>query len=423
MDKERAENYEDQEIKGKKKSKRYLSNRSGSASTGQAQLLAIAGIKDYLQGRRGERPRGWPGIQKASTREHVPMDAFEDDLQLIFWIICFLLSPRPAPSADATTTTTTIKSGSPDTPPSAPDTHLRLPEDSGFESLYCFRISEEGHCTSKSANVNASDNLQAIDASGAFSHWATEGPPTGCNTDRDEKLFPGFWQDAKEHQMHWVFCCLGLMVLGSIICILMAPALVVWGHSAWNRSHCPECTVHSSSSTLVVPTALAIDTKRTGNHAHQSSLSSVHTSAGSIGSDSLLGSHESSPPRNLKSHFQHHYFHPSTSSSSMASPPPSRFAEEYPPYHHTYHSPQSPSPEYRESWYGTQSHDSDNSNGSNSFTSPQRPRAMVQRQGSASSTASSETVLLHPHQKYPPQSPLEEPMLPIAIQNFSEEHY
>ncbi|KAK3810189.1 MAG: hypothetical protein J3Q66DRAFT_64195 [Benniella sp.] len=28
---------------------------------------------------------------------------FEDDLQLILWIVCFLLSPRPAPSAATAT--------------------------------------------------------------------------------------------------------------------------------------------------------------------------------------------------------------------------------------------------------------------------------------------------------------------------------
>ncbi|KAI8355807.1 hypothetical protein B0O80DRAFT_448010 [Mortierella sp. GBAus27b] len=101
----------------------------------------------------------------------------------------------------------------------------------------------------------------------------------------------------------------------------------------------------------------------------------MHTSVGSVGSDSFLGPHE--PPHNLKSQFRHQYFHSLTPSSQASSP--SRFAEGYTRHPHHPHSPQSPSPEYRQSWYTTQNHE-------------KIPTRMIRRQDSSSSIASSETV-------------------------------
>lgn len=40
--------------------------------------------------------------------------------------------------------------------------------------------------------------------------------------------FPGFWEDAKQHNMHWTVYTIGLAVVASIAWVLMLPALMVF---------------------------------------------------------------------------------------------------------------------------------------------------------------------------------------------------
>ncbi|KAG9320937.1 hypothetical protein KVV02_000714 [Mortierella alpina] len=138
---------------------------------------------------------------------------------------------------------------------------------------------------------------------------------------------------------------------------------------------------HSRSSSMVPHAPIGAVHVHT-SHAHRGSQSSMHTSVGSINSDSFLEPHHPSPPPNLKSQFQHQYYR---SSASMSHPlsPPRRFAEGYCP--HAESRSQSPSPEYRQSWQ-TQKSQKTLGGGSN------RQSQAMQRQNSASSVASSETV-------------------------------
>lgn len=140
---------------------------------------------------------------------------------------------------------------------------------------------------------------------------------------------------------------------------------------------------HSRSSSMVphAPAGAGAVHVQT-SHAHHGSQSSMHTSVGSINSDSFLEPHHPSPPPNLKSQFQHQYY---KSSASMSHPlsPPRRFAEGYCPNAES--RSQSPSPEYRQSW---QTQQSQKTLGGSS----NRLSQAMQRQNSASSVASSETV-------------------------------
>ncbi|KAG0375927.1 hypothetical protein BGX24_008498 [Mortierella sp. AD032] len=40
--------------------------------------------------------------------------------------------------------------------------------------------------------------------------------------------FPGYWEDARQHRMHWTVYSIGLATIGSLVWVLMMPALMVW---------------------------------------------------------------------------------------------------------------------------------------------------------------------------------------------------
>ncbi|KAF9977379.1 hypothetical protein BGZ65_007413 [Modicella reniformis] len=228
---------------------------------------------------------------------------------------------------------------------------------SGVEALYSYRISENERIMSKSASVDVSGTMAALLI------WAAMVP--GVATLVLSAQYAGYrWRRHKHHKQRVVGC-------------QPSPAIMNSMHSA-----------------AVTPTrSMPAPPASTKNAAPRSSRSSMHTSVGSIGSDSFLEPHELSVPHNLKSQFQHHYFRTSAVSSPVASSPPPRFAEGYSPFQHHHHSPQSSSPEYTESWHSMQGDGNNTSNGGNSAKSLQKIRARtIQRQDSASSIASSETA-------------------------------
>ncbi|KAG0246687.1 hypothetical protein BGX31_010556 [Mortierella sp. GBA43] len=102
----------------------------------------------------------------------------------------------------------------------------RMAEKSEVDTLYSCRISEDEHSTSKSAN--ASGDLCTSNSFNASSQLAAGGSSMRRNGNWNEQQFPGFWQDAKRYRMHWVFYSFALMTLGSIICVAIVPALLVW---------------------------------------------------------------------------------------------------------------------------------------------------------------------------------------------------
>ncbi|KAF9966078.1 hypothetical protein BGZ70_003357 [Mortierella alpina] len=244
-------------------------------------------------------------------------------------------------------------------------------------------------------------------------------PLTAAGTSRSTREhFPTFWQDAKEHRMHWAFYSFGVMAIGSLVWVAMMPALFAlaavlpvvvalvlgaqYGGYRWRRRkytkqqlkdrqlsataissmRAASAALSHSRSSSMLPHAPTVTVPVHTSHAHRGSQSSMHTSVGSINSDSFLEPHHPSPPPNLKSQFQHQYYR---SSASMSHPlsPPRRFAEGYCP--HAESRSQSPSPEYRQSW---QTQQSQKTLGGSS----NRQSQAMQRQNSASSVASSETV-------------------------------
>lgn len=40
--------------------------------------------------------------------------------------------------------------------------------------------------------------------------------------------FPGFWEDAKQHNMHWTVYTIGLAAVASLVWVLMLPALMMF---------------------------------------------------------------------------------------------------------------------------------------------------------------------------------------------------
>ncbi|KAF9135616.1 hypothetical protein BG015_003263 [Linnemannia schmuckeri] len=144
----------------------------------------------------------------------------------------------------------------------------------------------------------------------------------------------------------------------------------------------------------------------------------MHTSVGSIATgDSFLEPHQPSsstspsPPNHLRSQFQHQYYRQPgmgagsvTGSSATGSPP--RFSEAYGSGSGDINSPapltssgrpisnhyQTPSPEYRRSWFSTFRTPVNNSDTKNSNSNSGRWEHTIQRRESSSSIASSETV-------------------------------
>ncbi|KAG0277528.1 hypothetical protein BGZ95_005794 [Linnemannia exigua] len=244
--------------------------------------------------------------------------------------------------------------------------------------------------------------------------------------------FPGFWEDAKQHHMHWTVYSIGLAAVASLVWVLMMPTLMVWvpilpgavvllmgvqySHLYNNHDHVRRVSIGG----LVGSSAVAGGGM---GHAYRSSLSSMHTSVGSIAaSDSFLEPHQppsstSSPPHHLRSQFQHQYYRPpgmgSVTGSSSATGSPPRFSEAYPDSTLTPStmnpSPstplgcqatpnyQTPSPEYRRSWFSAfrtpVNTNTDNSDTKNS-NSGRWGRTIQRRESSSSSSsiASSETV-------------------------------
>ncbi|KAF9906697.1 hypothetical protein EC991_000359 [Linnemannia zychae] len=319
------------------------------------------------------------------------------------------------------------------------------------------------------------------------------GGGVGGPLDRNAE-FPDFWEDAKQHNMHWTMYSIGLAVVASLVWILMLPALMIWvpifpgavvlllsaqySTYRWRRRRhykqqlkdrrpspaalssmraASAALTHSRSSSAVAtaPSSpqfhafspnhhhlynsnhvrgasigglvgnTAVGSNGMG-HAYKSSLSSMHTSVGSIAtttSDSFLEPHQppsstSSPPHHLRSQFQHQYYRYSsgmgsvTGSSAASSPP--RFSEAYsdststgmpsPPTSCSRQAPVSqhtPSPEYRRSWFSafraptnntTNSNNSNNTGDTKNSNSGRWGRTIQRRESASSSIASSETV-------------------------------
>ncbi|KAF8945231.1 hypothetical protein BGZ47_003060 [Haplosporangium gracile] len=287
--------------------------------------------------------------------------------------------------------------------------------------------------------------------------------------------FPGFWEDAKQHNMHWTVYTIGLATVASLVWVLMLPTLMVfvpilpgavvllmgiqYSVYRWRRKRhytqqlkdrrpspaalssmraASAALTHSRSSSAVAtapsspqfhafsPNHHHLRGASIGSgvgapglgHAYRSSFSSMHTSVGSITtSDSFLEPHQPSssispsPPSQLRSQFQHqHYRQPGiragsvASSSVMGSPP--RFSEAYGSGIGDFNSPspltssgrptsnhyQTPSPEYRRSWFSAFRTPVSNNDTKNSNSNSGRWGRTIQRRESSSSIASSETV-------------------------------
>ncbi|CAO3571115.1 unnamed protein product [Mortierella alpina] len=263
--------------------------------------------------------------------------------------------------------------------------------------------------------------------------------------------FPTFWQDAKEHRMHWAFYSFGFMAIGSLVWVAMMPALFAlaavvpvvvalvlgaqyggyhWRRRKFNKQQLKDRQLSATAISSMRAASAALTHSRSSSmlphapigpmpvhtsHAHRGSQSSMHTSVGSINSDSFLEPHHPSLPPNLKSQFQHQYY---KSSASMSHPlsPPRRFAEGYCP--HAESRSQSPSPEYRQSWQTQQSR---KTLGGNSI----RQSQAMQRQNSASSVASSETVsssstASEAHCDPPKVAPLSPAVKSLVVEPISE---
>ncbi|KAF9324312.1 hypothetical protein BGZ91_003019 [Linnemannia elongata] len=288
--------------------------------------------------------------------------------------------------------------------------------------------------------------------------------------------FPGFWEDAKQHNMHWTVYTIGLAAVASIAWVLMLPALMVfvpilpgavvlllgvqYSVYRWRRRRhytqqlkdrrpspaalssmraASAALTHSRSSSAVatapsspqfhafspnhhhlrgvsIGSGVGATAGLGKGHAYRSSLSSMHTSVGSITtSDSFLEPHQpssstsasSSPPSHLRSQFQHQYYRQPgmgsvTGFSATGSPP--RFSEGYggdintpsPPAtsssRPTSNHYQTPSPEYRRSWFSAFRTPVNSSDTKNSNSNSGRWGSSIQRRESSSSIASSETV-------------------------------
>ncbi|KAF9169358.1 hypothetical protein BGX20_010424 [Mortierella sp. AD010] len=330
------------------------------------------------------------------------------------------------------------------------------------DSLYSYKFSsDDGQSTPRSAGSPRITPAGA-DVRGSHSHFldmhhrvGTASCATNGSTRSHAQQFPGYWKDAKEHRMHWVFLSLGLMAAGSALWIyLMVPALLIWATALptvlavvvgaqyagyrWRRyqhnkaqlnSHKPSATALSSmraaSAAFTSASASAATTAVSGiattaasgtaatttsaatatlgvvagtavNHAHRPSHSSMHTSVGSICGDSFLEPHQPSPPNILKSQFQHQYLRSNSSSSTSSSGPPTQFADGY-----TFHSQQQ-----QQSGYGgnggqgalpeyrqswSNQRSLGNEKGQEKDNDNGRSRT-IRRQVSSSSIASSETV-------------------------------
>ncbi|KAF9098301.1 hypothetical protein BGX23_006534 [Mortierella sp. AD031] len=301
--------------------------------------------------------------------------------------------------------------------------------------------------------------------------------------------FPGFWEDAKAHNMHWTVYSLGLVAVASLVWVLMLPALMMWvpvfpgavvllmgtqyAAYRWRRRRhyrqqlkdrrpspaalssmraASAALTHSRSSSVIAtapsspqlhPLSFSspqrdhvrgVSIGSTGGaggggvsvmmggvggrgHAYRSSLSTMHTSVGSITTgDSFLEPHQPSLPHHLRSQFQHQYYRQQSGMSSAASSPPRFYSEGYsespsPPRHQgggqqqtmsmsvvqqLQLQQQTPSPEYRRSWFSAfrspvNNGDVKNNNG-NIGGRWGEERLKNQRRESSSSIASSETV-------------------------------
>ncbi|KAG0210215.1 hypothetical protein BGX28_009520 [Mortierella sp. GBA30] len=290
-----------------------------------------------------------------------------------------------------------------------PRSASRLSDRTECETLYNIR-SNAALPSATSARIRSMNlaKLQHSRAGSSF-HRNSRGP------------FPSFWQDAKEHHIQWTFYSFGAMAVGCLVSVAIMPALVAWvalfpivvtlmlgahyGGYRWRRhkyskqqlkdrqlSPTAVSSMRAASAALTHSRASSMAPFANNNaatHSQQASRSSMHTSVGSIGSDSFLEPHHPSHPHNLKSQFQHQYYRSSASMSQQQHSPPSplrRFAEGYCPHGDSH--PQSPSPEYRQSWLGQHSQQSQKSL---SNSNNRLPRVM-ERQNSSSSVASSETV-------------------------------
>ncbi|KAF9358925.1 hypothetical protein BGX26_000629 [Mortierella sp. AD094] len=331
-----------------------------------------------------------------------------------------------------------------------PRTSRLLLERGETDSLYSYKFSSEDGQSSPRSVGSPRITSAGAGVRGSYSHFldmhhrartascATNGSTTINNS--QEQPFPGYWKDAKQHRMHWIFLSLSLMAAGSALWIfLMVPALLIWatalpgvlavvvgaqyaGYRLRRHKHNKAqlnsrklsatalSSMRAASAAFTSTSAAAATTATAGaatagagvgvavaavSHAHRSSHSSMHTSVGSICSDSFLEPHQPSPPNILKSQFQHQYFR-TNSSSTTSSGIPSQFADGY-NFHNQQQQQQSgyggsgggALPEYRQSWNSQQSLGSQKSLQKKNGNTRSRT---IQRQESSSSIASSETV-------------------------------
>ncbi|KAF9104876.1 hypothetical protein BGX29_001076 [Mortierella sp. GBA35] len=221
--------------------------------------------------------------------------------------------------------------------------------------------------------------------------------------------FPGFWEDAKAHNMHWTVYSLGLVAVASLVWVLMLPALMMW------------VPVFPGAVVLLMGTQYAAYRWRRRRHYRQqlkdrrpspAALSSMRAASAALthSRDSFLEPHQPSLQ------FQHQYYRQQSGMSSAASSPPRFYSEGYsespsPPRHQgggqqqtmsmsvvqqLQLQQQTPSPEYRRSWFSAFRSPVNNgdvkNNNSNIGGRWGEERLKNQRRESSSSIASSETV-------------------------------
>ncbi|KAF9097633.1 hypothetical protein BGX27_000939 [Mortierella sp. AM989] len=285
----------------------------------------------------------------------------------------------------------------------------RLLEKGETDTLYSYKLSEDGQNSPRSASFNAGPRTK--------DHNFIDMQRTRIVSGTSQGQFPGFWKDAKQHRMHWMFISLSVVSAGAAICLfLMVPTLFIWsaalpgvlaillgaqyaGYKWRERKHLKQLLKHrrlsatglssmraasaalTNSCSALTPSGTNAVPSSSTNHAHRSSHSSMHTSVGSICSDSFLEPHQPSPPNILKSQFQHQYFRTNSSSTNGS---PLQFTDGYSNSSQHSHHHGVPLPEYRQSWDSVQSQKSQGSQKNRSRT--------IQRQDSFSSIASSETV-------------------------------
>ncbi|KAI1318375.1 hypothetical protein EDD11_006713 [Mortierella claussenii] len=318
----------------------------------------------------------------------------------------------------------------------------RLLGKSETDTLYSYRFSsEDGHSQASSPKPTASNGRGGLrgmswqQANFYHAHQKQQqlqqqlragGSRAGYH---GQDVFPGFWEDTKDHKMHWMMYTFGVLATGSALWLfLMAPALLIWGavlpgclvalvgaqyaayrwrrrkHYKQRQSTTPKPQA-PTTTTRTIPSA-AVDavtsTSATNQHAHSASDASIHMSVGSVGSDSFLEPHHrNSPPHILKAQFEHQYFR----SGSSITASPTQFQEGYQlqQQHIEQHMHQyQPSPEYRQSWLANRQNqecinagisvDGSGDQGTRPGGGQQRRSRGIQRQGSMSSIASSETV-------------------------------